>query len=151
MAANFLARVSCLTVSKAFARSSETIATYSLSSSIWVVCCWMLISAEVVEPVGLNAYWSFRRLDVALSSKAGYMYLLTISLSVSLQRIGVITDMGRKSEGVAGSGTLATGWMIATIHCFGTIDDDTERLIRWASTRLVISRPKVWNSSSLET
>src|SRR6218665_2191353 len=76
MAANFLARVSCLTLSKAFARSSETIATYSLSSSIWVVCCWMLISADVVEPVGLNAYWSFRRLYVALSSKAGYMYPL---------------------------------------------------------------------------
>src|SRR6218665_920343 len=84
-------------MAKAFARSSETIATYSLSLSIWIVCCWMLISAEVMEPVGLNAYWSSRRLYVALSSKAGYMYLLTISLSVSLDRIGV-TDTGRKSE-----------------------------------------------------
>ena len=51
-------------------------------------------------------------------------------LLVSLDRIGA-TDIGRKFDGGTGSVTLATGWMIATFHCFGTIDDDTERLIRW--------------------
>src|SRR6218665_1494747 len=84
-------------------RSSETTATHSLSTNIWVVRCWMLISADVVEPVGLNAYWSFRRLYVALFSKAGYIYLLTISLSVSLVSLVGLTDIGRKSDGATGS------------------------------------------------
>lgn len=36
----------------------EIMATYSLSVSICAVCCKIETSAEVVEPVGLNAYWS---------------------------------------------------------------------------------------------
>ena len=39
-----------------------------------------------------------------------------------------VTDMGRKSEQVAGRVILATGVITLVFHCFGTTDQDNEKL-----------------------
>ena len=58
----------------------------------------------VVLPVGLKANWSLNMSD----GITGKIQRLTISFSVSLLRRGV-TDIGRKSEKLAGLDTLGTG------------------------------------------
>ena len=55
------------------------------------------------------------------------MKLRTTSFSKSRDSMGV-TDMGRKSEQVAGRGILATGVITLVFYCSGTTDQDNERL-----------------------
>ena len=75
----------------------------------------MEISAAVVEPVGLNAYWFLKDSGAGGSRRAGYMYMRTRSFSRVRERTGVI-DIGRKSAQVMGLGTLGIGSMEAHFH-----------------------------------
>jgi len=91
-----------------------------------------LIRADVVEPGGWNANWSWReRFEVcSAAAREGYMYCRTSIFCRTRERIGV-REMGRKSEQEIGCTILGIGMIVDLSHWVGTTEKETESLYRW--------------------
>jgi len=56
--------------------------------------------------------------------------LHTTARSIILVSMGV-TDIGRKSECCTGVAAFGTGWILASVHCVGTADVQSDKLKRY--------------------
>ena len=106
---------------KAFEKSSAITWTYGSLSSIEVTVCKRDITAAVVEPVGRKACWSARPVESGAVLRIGYKYPRMTSFSRAVES-GGRTEIGRKSAGFVGWGTLGIGVMRAPFHWEGTMD-----------------------------
>src|SRR6218665_2506672 len=88
--ANFFASSWWRTVSNAFEKSSAMMVTYLFDSRRSATFCMMVMTAAVVDPVGLKAYWSERRCFISSIRKAGYTYVCTTSRSTILASTGTM-------------------------------------------------------------
>ena len=88
------------------------------------------MTAAVVEPVGRKANWSSNVNEGGCVRNEGYRNLRTTARSIILVSMGV-TDIGRKSECCTGAATFGTGWILASFHCVGTADVQSDKLKRY--------------------
>jgi len=89
--------------------------------------------AAVVEPVGLNANWSWNRCETPGLTRTWYRprSRLTMSRSKTLDRTGVTKIDLKSTQSTAGWLVLGTGVIQLSFHCSGTTEELYDILKIW--------------------